>query len=254
MNIDPFKTAAMSRSFMLASVLALAFLFLPGLASAHAYTTQLPLATPAMDAEAANIVSPMLPDFHACQPVTWRYQEVAQEEIREVLQMRAAMWRLMREKRDMASILRRLAALSYVDPDLLERLNRVYKELREVHGYTVMPVETFRSPERQASLLATGGGVTTVGAMRSCHQYGLAVDSVVFRNGVPQWDVDDPWTMRGYQLFGELAEREGLDWGGRWTNPRDYAHVEKRSECHAARNAAPQYFAALSMKLALARQ
>lgn len=239
---------------MLASLLSFSFLFLPGVVSAHTDTTQLPLATPVMHAEARNIVSPLLPDLWACQTAIWTYQEVAQEQIHQVLQMRAAMRRLVREKRDMASILRRLAALSYVDPDLLERLNRVYRELREVHGYIVMPVETFRSPERQASLLATGGGVTTVGAMRSCHQYGLAVDSVVFRNGVPQWDVNDPWTMRGYQLLGELAEREGLDWGGRWTNPRDYAHVEKRQDCRAAIQSAPQYFAALSVRLALSRQ
>lgn len=199
-----------------------------------------------------SIRSPILGPAIACEMPTWTYQEHASRANQERRQARAAIRRALREQRDMASILRRLDALDYVDPQLLSALNAVYAQMR-AHGYTVMPVETFRSPQRQAQLLASGSGITTVGAMRSCHQYGLAVDSVVFRDGVSQYNMRDPWVMRGYQLFGELVMARGLEWGGSWSNPRDYGHVEKRIECQAAIRSAPQYFASLNMRVAMAR-
>jgi uncharacterized protein YcbK (DUF882 family) len=201
--------------------------------------------------EYPSIVSSILASPRACETAVWAYQEKALQVITRQREMREAMRRALRERLNMASIIKRLAALSYVDPDLLTKLNRVYATMK-TEGYTVMPVETFRSPERQAGLLASGAGVTTVGAMRSCHQYGLAVDSVVFRDGVPQFDLDDDWVMHGYERFGELVMAEGLEWGGNWTNPRDYGHAEKRIECRAAIRSAPQYFAALSMRLSMA--
>jgi peptidoglycan L-alanyl-D-glutamate endopeptidase CwlK len=35
----------------------------------------------------------------------------------------------------------------------------------------------------------------------------------------------DPWAMRGYQLYGQVAESVGLRWGGRW-KMLDLGHVE----------------------------
>jgi uncharacterized protein YcbK (DUF882 family) len=172
------------------------------LAAASGASLASPMAsTPTTD---PSIVSPILGQAIACEMPTWTYQARAAQANVQRRQARAEMRRVLREQRDMASILRRLDALDYVDPGLLASLNQVYAQMR-VEGYTVMPVETFRSPQRQAQLLAMGGSITTVGAMRSCHQYGLAVDSVVFRDGVPQYNLRDPWVRRGYQLFGELA-------------------------------------------------
>ncbi|MNT68927.1 hypothetical protein D3C72_2071940 [compost metagenome] len=37
----------------------------------------------------------------------------------------------------------------------------------------------------------------------------------------------DPWAMRGYELFGQTAERVGLTWGGRW-KLMDFGHTELR--------------------------
>ncbi len=53
------------------------------------------------------------------------------------------------------------------------------------------PVEGYRSPERQA-LLASGSGVTSVGAFSSCHNFGLALDAAVFVNGEPSWNLTMP--------------------------------------------------------------
>ena len=101
-------------------------------------------------------------------------------------------------------------------------------------GFDVRPVEGYRSPERQAALLASGSGVTSVGAFSSCHNFGLALDAAVFINGEPSWNLDDAHVMAGYQRFGELAEIVGLNWGGRWTSPKDYPHVELKAECGQA--------------------
>ena len=38
----------------------------------------------------------------------------------------------------------------------------------------------------------------------------------------------DPWAMRGYKLYGEVAESVGLTWGGRWKSIQDYGHTEYR--------------------------
>jgi len=107
-----------------------------------------------------------------------------------------------------------------VSPALREKVEAVQAQLA-AEGYDVRPVEGYRSPERQAALLASASNVTTVGAYSSCHNFGLALDAAVFVNGEPSWNLDDAHVMAGYQRFGELAEIVGLNWGGRWTNPKD---------------------------------
>lgn len=144
--------------------------------------------------------------------------------------------------------MKHLGRINYLDPGLRMRIQNVYAEMRS-KGYDIRSAEGFRSPERQDALMASGGGVTSVGAMRSCHQYGLALDSVLIRNGKPQWNMKDPWTQEGYRLFGELAEREGLSWGGRWTYPKDYVHVELKSECGSAKRNPETYITSVIDRL-----
>ncbi|MEV5118021.1 M15 family metallopeptidase [Stenotrophomonas indicatrix] len=117
-----------------------------------------------------------------------------------------------------------------VSPALREKAEAVLAQLA-AEGYDVRPVEGYRSPERQAALMASASGVTSVGAHASCHNYGLALDSAVFINGTPSWDLDNPHVLAGYMRFGELSEIVGLNWGGRWTSLRDYPHVELKAEC-----------------------
>lgn len=121
-----------------------------------------------------------------------------------------------------------------VAPALREKVEAIQSQLA-AEGFDVRPVEGYRSPERQSALLASGSGVTSVGAWSSCHNYGLALDAAVFVNGEPSWDLEDPHVMAGYMRFGELAEIVGLNWGGRWTVPKDYPHVELRAECGQAK-------------------
>lgn len=116
---------------------------------------------------------------------------------------------------------------SLLDGDFTQRLLIVFKLMKERHGYDMVLIEGYRSPERQARLFEQGGHVTQVGANMSYHQYGLAADSAFFRDGKVIISERDPWAMRGYQLYGEIAAQVGLTWGGNW-KMQDYGHVELR--------------------------
>lgn len=124
-----------------------------------------------------------------------------------------------------------------IDPEFQQRVLAVYQVMRD-HGYEMVLVEGYRSPERQAELARKGGTTTRAGAGQSCHQYGLAVDSAPIRDGKLQWDMRDPWTRRGYLLYGQLAQEAGLEWGGAWRSIKDYVHLEQKTACRSARRAA----------------
>ncbi len=114
-----------------------------------------------------------------------------------------------------------------LDDVFRQQLLTVFKLMRDRHGYEMVLLEGYRSPQRQAALAALGSNVTRAGANMSYHQYGLAADIAFLRNGKLLLSEKDPWAMRGYTLYGELAEAAGLTWGGNWTM-RDYGHVELR--------------------------
>jgi peptidoglycan LD-endopeptidase CwlK len=115
-----------------------------------------------------------------------------------------------------------------LDQDFAQRLLMVYRVMRERHGYDMVLLEGYRSPQRQEQLAALGGSVTRAGAYRSYHQFGLAADSAFLRNGKVVISEQDPWAMRGYGLYGEVAASLGLTWGGGWKSLKDFGHVELR--------------------------
>jgi len=125
-----------------------------------------------------------------------------------------------------------------IDPEFQQRVLAVYEVMRLQYGYEMVLVEGYRSPERQAELARKGSGTTRAGAGQSCHQYGMAVDSAPIRDGKLQWDMSDPWTRRGYFLYGQLAQQAGLEWGGAWRSIKDYVHLEQKTACRSARRAA----------------
>jgi peptidoglycan L-alanyl-D-glutamate endopeptidase CwlK len=112
-----------------------------------------------------------------------------------------------------------------LDPDFRTRLLLVYKIMREQYGYEMALLEGYRSPDRQNRLAQMGGNVTNAAAFQSYHQYGLASDNAFLRDGKLVISEKDPWAMRGYQLYGMVAEQVGLVWGGRW-KMMDLGHVE----------------------------
>jgi peptidoglycan L-alanyl-D-glutamate endopeptidase CwlK len=114
-----------------------------------------------------------------------------------------------------------------MDAEFVQRLLLVFKLMKQEHGYDMALLEGFRSPERQARLAALGSQVTQAGPWQSYHQHGLAADCAFYRDGKLVITEKDAWAMQGYQRFGEVAERVGLVWGGRW-RMMDLGHVEWR--------------------------
>lgn len=120
-----------------------------------------------------------------------------------------------------------------VHPELRIKLESIYAQMH-AEGFDIRLAEGFRSHERQAQLLASAKGVTQVGPGRSCHNYGYAADSVVFKRGRPSWDLKDTDVSRGYARYGELAQAAGLRWGGAWKGFQDMPHVEMTGDCRLA--------------------
>lgn len=114
-----------------------------------------------------------------------------------------------------------------MNPSYAQRLLLAFKIMKEKHGYDMAILEGYRSPERQNKLAAMGSSVTNAAAFQSWHQYGLAADCAFLRNGKIVISEKDPWAMRGYELYGEVAESVGLTWGGRW-KMMDFGHTELR--------------------------
>ena len=106
-------------------------------------------------------------------------------------------------------------------------LLRVFRIMKDKHGYDMAILEGYRSPQRQNLLAAMGPSVTNAAAFQSWHQYGLAADCAFVRDGKIVISEKDPWAMRGYRLYGEVAESLGLTWGGRW-KMMDFGHTELR--------------------------
>lgn len=111
--------------------------------------------------------------------------------------------------------------------DYTQRLLTVFKIMKERHGYDMAILEGYRSPERQNVLTSMASSVTNAAAFQSWHQYGLAADCAFLRDGKIVISERAPWAMRGYQLYGEVAESVGLTWGGRW-KMLDFGHTELR--------------------------
>jgi peptidoglycan L-alanyl-D-glutamate endopeptidase CwlK len=112
-------------------------------------------------------------------------------------------------------------------PEFSQRLLLAFKIMKEKYGYEMALLEGYRSPARQDLLANMGSNVTNARAFQSWHQYGLAADCAFWREGRLVISEKDPWAMRGYQLYGEVAESLGLTWGGRWTM-MDFGHTELR--------------------------
>ncbi len=111
--------------------------------------------------------------------------------------------------------------------DFTQRLLLIFKIMKEKHGYDMVLLEGYRSPERQDRLAHQKTHVTDAAAFESYHQYGLAADCAFLRDGKLVISEKDDWAMRGYQLYGKVAESVGMQWGGRW-KLMDFGHTELR--------------------------
>jgi peptidoglycan LD-endopeptidase CwlK len=120
-----------------------------------------------------------------------------------------------------------------LDPAFRQRLLWLFRLMHERHGYELVLLEGWRSPQRQAQLAALGDHVTRAGPNQSLHQSGRAADVAFLREGRIVLSERDAWALRGYEHYGALAASLGLTWGGSWNTLRDYGHVESQDPAAA---------------------
>ncbi len=105
--------------------------------------------------------------------------------------------------------------LGLLHPTFRKKVEAVIRDARK-QGQEFAVLETYRSRERQARLFAEGRSqLKLVGV----HHFGLAADLVRKIDGAITWNLAD------YRLLGELADKHGLVWGGRWKF-RDAVHLQ----------------------------
>ena len=123
--------------------------------------------------------------------------------------------------------------LTDLHPQMQPMVTRFLANARTA-GIDLLVTCTYRSNEEQAALYAIGRTkpgriVTNAKPGRSTHNNtlngkpaALAVDVVPLRDGKPVWAASDPVWKR----VGEIGEKVGLEWAGRWTTFREYPHFQ----------------------------
>ncbi len=104
-----------------------------------------------------------------------------------------------------------------------EFVNRAEKEGMKVRihsGY-----RSFAEQEKLRQKYLAGEGGKALAAGHSFHNYGMAADFVEVS---PQYGFNKTYPKSRWYKLGEIAEKVGFKWGGRWTGKnRDYPHIEK---------------------------
>ena len=123
--------------------------------------------------------------------------------------------------------------LTDLHPQMQSMVTRFLANARAA-GIDLLVTCTYRSNEEQAALYAIGRTkpgriVTNAKPGRSTHNNtlngkpaALAVDVVPLRDGKPVWSASDPVWKR----VGEIGEKVGLEWAGRWTTFREFPHFQ----------------------------
>ena len=93
-------------------------------------------------------------------------------------------------------------------------------------GIDILITSTYRDCNSQAKLYALGRSkpgkkVTNAKPGYSFHNFKVAFDFVPIKNGKAQWN-----DMALFTQCGEIAERCGLEWAGRWKSFKELAHCQ----------------------------
>lgn len=94
-------------------------------------------------------------------------------------------------------------------------------EICRSKGIELAVVETYRTVAKQNEYKQLGKIYTRSSGGKSKHQYGLAVDVVPIIDCIPSWHNEVVW-----RKVGQVGEKLGLRWGGRWRHPYDPGHFE----------------------------
>lgn len=124
-------------------------------------------------------------------------------------------------------------------PRFLTKLERLAVAL-EARGVSYWLTSGFRSWAEQDALYALGrtkpnvdaneekpmgGKVTNARGGQSYHNFAIAADWALDKD-TKREGLQPDWSPEAYAILGEEAEKVGLEWGGTWTNFKDYPHVQ----------------------------
>lgn len=119
-----------------------------------------------------------------------------------------------------------MADLKNLHPTLIAKMNKFITDCK-AKGINVLITQGFRSFAYQNSLYEQGRTkpgriVTNLKGGLGPHCYGWAFDFVLLENGKPDWNTRN----KKWYLAGEIGEKCGLEWGGRWTKFIDLPHFQ----------------------------
>lgn len=101
------------------------------------------------------------------------------------------------------------------------------------HGVQAEVISGLRSYQQQAALYAQGRTrpgriVTNARPGSSWHNYGLAIDIGLFRQGVYLDSANPTLADKVYVELGALAKSMGIEWAGYWTSFTETPHFQYR--------------------------
>jgi peptidoglycan L-alanyl-D-glutamate endopeptidase CwlK len=124
-----------------------------------------------------------------------------------------------------------------LDPKAVIIFRPFIKEAKEIaasHGCEYIGISGHRTWAEQDALYAQGRTkpgsiVTNAKGGQSNHNFGIAMDFGVFKDG-KYLDSSNPSTAdKVHKAVGVIASKYGLEWGGEWTSIKDYPHFEVRT-------------------------
>lgn len=114
----------------------------------------------------------------------------------------------------------------------------VQKTPKGIHPFITQTLRTFEesdflyslgrtrvNPDGKSSIKPMGNIVTNAKAGQSYHNFGLALDFVIFDDGKQSWIVDNNW-----MIVVECFKRKGFSWGGDFSGFKDNPHLEKKGK------------------------
>lgn len=106
--------------------------------------------------------------------------------------------------------------------------------LAKAYGYEYKAISGNRSWDEQAKLYAQGRTspgkiVTNARPGFSNHNFGIAVDMGVFKNGKYLDSVKPSEAEEFHKIAAKVAEKYSIEWGGNWKTFKDYPHFEYKT-------------------------
>jgi peptidoglycan L-alanyl-D-glutamate endopeptidase CwlK len=130
-----------------------------------------------------------------------------------------------------------LDRIQLLHPKVQNEALELYKEICNALGNNVICrfTHTFRSFDEQNDLYAKGRSVkgqivTNAKGGQSYHNYGLAIDITLIKDGKVVWDRGTDFDRDGQKDWMEVVaifNKYGWFWGGNFRSFKDYPHFEK---------------------------